>query len=670
MDNMADNGSLHSEEEIQWFDIMVRRPNDSNAHRRARELLRRNICPIEVFTSTYSQAGREDDIKLVLKGFQGDSDQAMLSSGLTEWDSSDVLCNYLITHNTGKKERRLLELGSGLGKCGLLAHHLIQSNNMRTNYKSSVFTDGDTNVLQLLRNNVVLNTSSDDDNISCQQLKWGKREAKTFLLQQNDDKFDLIIGSELIYTNHRSIDPLFDTVYELLDDKGRFILAHNEEHLVSLKWVKSSASERDLFCEVLRQEGQVHLLCFRRLGLQTLVLNDSPYLNPNDSRSVIQRVNNMADRLHAKNTLLEDENRALKARLQLVEDKCLKLDERCTTLRGDEDLPTSILLSFDEDNLASILSFSEPQDFASLEATCKYFGLGTHIIGDEHVSLIKNIAYNFYESASPLEKEALSLQAGYSPLYIYNELIQLRMSLKFDQLFGYIQHANGDKSTVEPLSMRGRIKEAHSIATGRSYRAFTAVSDHVMRAGKHYVTFTCSSGINQASDQPNWFGIVRPMKRFTPLGYIRRSTNEITTWTKGLFTPFDGIQISELRELQCSEWGNSNTHACVYQTINGHCKSTDWGFNNSVNSIPKVTNKAWEGMQSFDGGKIGLLLDYDEGTLTVYKDDIRLGVLKEGLSGAYCWMVTVGMSWGRHSQELGRIKIERSPLPEDNLELL
>ena len=102
MDNMADNGSLHSEEEVQWYDIRVRRPNDSNAHRRARELQRRNISPTEVFISTYPQAGRnkKEDIKLVLKGFRGDSDQAMLSSGLTEWQASDVLCNYLITDNT------------------------------------------------------------------------------------------------------------------------------------------------------------------------------------------------------------------------------------------------------------------------------------------------------------------------------------------------------------------------------------------------------------------------------------------------------------------------------------------------------------------------------------------------------------------------------------------
>lgn len=57
-------------EEVQWFDIMVRRPHDSNAHRRARELQRGNICPTEMFTSTYPQAGRDkEDVKLMLKGW-------------------------------------------------------------------------------------------------------------------------------------------------------------------------------------------------------------------------------------------------------------------------------------------------------------------------------------------------------------------------------------------------------------------------------------------------------------------------------------------------------------------------------------------------------------------------------------------------------------------------
>ena len=42
-----------------------------------------------------------------------------------------------------------------------------------------------------------------------------------------------------------------------------------------------------------------------------------------------------------------------------------------------------------------------------------------------------------------------------------------------------------------------------------------------------------------------------------------------------------------------------------------------------------------------DGDTIGMLLNLDEGTLTVYKNNRRLGVLKDGLSGSYCWCATV-----------------------------
>ena len=142
-----------------------------------------------------------------------------------------------------------------------------------------------------------------------------------------------------------------------------------------------------------------------------------------------------------------------------------------------------------------------------------------------------------------------------------------------------------------------------------------------------------------------------------------------------MFTPFNEDWVDDLRELLSTEWGDSDIHSCVYKARDGQCKSTDWVFDNSDDADDEheytlnVTNEDWEGMQTFEGcGEIGLLLDYDEGTLTVYKNDIKLGVMKSGLSGAYCWMVSVGSRWGGEfftSDSEARIKIERSPLPED-----
>ena len=58
-------------------------------------------------------------------------------------------------------------------------------------------------------------------------------------------------------------------------------------------------------------------------------------------------------------------------------------------------------------------------------------------------------------------------------------------------------------------------------------------------------------------------------------------------------------------------------------------------------------NHHWEGMRSDEptrdwrfakpGDRIGMLLDLDQGSITIHKDDVKLGVLQaEGLSGEYC----------------------------------
>ena len=38
---------------------------------------------------------------------------------------------------------------------------------------------------------------------------------------------------------------------------------------------------------------------------------------------------------------------------------------------------------------------------------------------------------------------------------------------------------------------------------------------------------------------------------------------------------------------------------------------------------------------------VGMLLNLDVGTLTVYRNNRRLGVMKTGLSGSYCWYASL-----------------------------
>jgi hypothetical protein len=66
----------------------------------------------------------------------------------------------------------------------------------------------------------------------------------------------------------------------------------------------------------------------------------------------------------------------------------------------------------------------------------------------------------------------------------------------------------------------------------------------------------------------------------------------------------------------------------------------------------------WEDRQGAkqDGDRIGMLLDLDQGTMTIYKNDKWLGVMATGPSGEYCWAVAMCI--------LGEsARIDSAPLP-------
>ena len=68
----------------------------------------------------------------------------------------------------------------------------------------------------------------------------------------------------------------------------------------------------------------------------------------------------------------------------------------------------------------------------------------------------------------------------------------------------------------------------------------------------------------------------------------------------------------------------------------------------------------WQGRQaaSEQGDRIGMLLDLDQGSMTVWKNDVRLGAVAEGLSGPLCWAVSL-------YPEGDSARIESAPLPQD-----
>jgi hypothetical protein len=119
-----------------------------------------------------------------------------------------------------------------------------------------------------------------------------------------------------------------------------------------------------------------------------------------------------------------------------------------------------------------------------------------------------------------------------------------------------------------------------------------AASKPVMRAGRHYAQFTVVSDSGR-----RFFGVIRPT----------------------------GLGRAESKAIRAANRAIHDGH-CFYYTDDGTC-------------FPGMLS--WEGMQGAkeDGDRVGLLLDLDQGTMTVYKNDERVGVMATGLIGEYNWAV-------------------------------
>ena len=61
------------------------------------------------------------------------------------------------------------------------------------------------------------------------------------------------------------------------------------------------------------------------------------------------------------------------------------------------------------------------------------------------------------------------------------------------------------------------------------------------------------------------------------------------------------------------------------------------------------------------GDRIGMLLDLDQGSMTVYKNDERLGVMATGLSGEYCWALSMESDPYDHRTDSVRIEAAVAP---------
>ena len=182
----------------------------------------------------------------------------------------------------------------------------------------------------------------------------------------------------------------------------------------------------------------------------------------------------------------------------------------------------------------------------------------------------------------------------------------LRSRLTFDQLVGkYVKCRGGDEAVVQGVGF-GRVGHFSTAICG----------NHIMRAGKHWATFTNLSGFPIYKT----VGVVRPLP-----GWEKRGLD----W----FNPGGQCFHQDLRRERTGRW-EGDVHYCRVNIIEGDCYWSDWS-----GEFPP-SNILWDGRDDYDGDckTLGMLLDLDEGTLSVYQNGRRVGTLKDGLAGEYCWL--------------------------------
>jgi predicted nicotinamide N-methyase len=194
------------------------------------------------------------DIHIVLRGYKTDADQVWQSTGVTLWRAAEHLGKYLAGQsNTIQWEKcRVLELGAGLGLCGILAHRLRG--------KYVCITDGDTDALKLLRENIETNRLADsshedgNETVVARQLLWGQATAQSFV--ERYGAFDVIIASDIIYAAV-IVEPLWETVQTLLPrtSQARFIMAYARRKVpITIDKVLGAGDLAGFRCELVKED--------------------------------------------------------------------------------------------------------------------------------------------------------------------------------------------------------------------------------------------------------------------------------------------------------------------------------------------------------------------------------------------------------------------------------
>ena len=276
------------------------------------------------------------------------------------------------------------------------------------------------------------------------------------------------------------------------------------------------------------------------------------------------------------------------------------------------------------DVVSQLAVFLDANDLCQVRATCRALGSTNDGAAFNGLSMAEEAARRVCDGASDEEKAAVPRYNGESWIELYHHLLMLRARLTFNQLVGsYIEYRGDDQAAVQAAKVDNNLW-SHAIC-----------GNHIMRSGKHWATFKSSSSFewNQS------VGVIRPLPGWEKKGLVS-------------FSPYLRIFRDDFLQEQTARW-ERDVHSFGFDMRFGVCILFVLRDENPFRNI--INMEHWEGRYVYNksGTSLGMLLDLDSGTLSVYQDDKRLGTLRDGLAGEYCW--TVGFGHG----STGDVSIQR-----------
>lgn len=140
------------------------------------------------------------------------------------WDAAIVLAKFLAKHKgIYKGVKRVLELGSGTGLCGAAVAML--------NPDIEVVITDQRSHLGLIMTNIQINNLF---NAKCEELDW--------FTPQDLGKFDMIIGTDLVY-EPVLFEPLLNTIDLCSDENTKIIMCHEVRRKRDLNFYKAARAK-------------------------------------------------------------------------------------------------------------------------------------------------------------------------------------------------------------------------------------------------------------------------------------------------------------------------------------------------------------------------------------------------------------------------------------------